>query len=150
MHTEWLMPCWLLGLTISTGLIVYTDCRWYWIPDSLVVVTAVINGLALWGGLVAPDWSMSLGVAFAMALLYMVYPRGMGSGDVKLTAALVTACSGQTAYAFIVLAFSSAAVIGALVFLIRRQGMLPFGPFLWLGWWLSWWRGEAMLQWLGW
>lgn len=150
MASEWAMGCWLGTLVISTAITVYTDCRWYWIPDCLVGCTALANGLALWSGLIGPDWFMALGVTIGMGLIHLLYPQGLGSGDVKLTAVLAMACSGQTAYIFMVTAFVSAACVGSLLWVMRRQAMIPFGPFLWLGWWLAFWQGEVILQWLGW
>lgn len=150
MTTELGLCLWYGGLVLGTGIIVYTDCRWYWIPDIVVGFVGICNLVALGSGIQETNWLLAGGVTGAMALLYWLYPCGMGSGDVKLMAVLALACPGGTAYAMAVLAFGSAAAVGAVLYATRRQMMLPFGPFLWGGWWLAQWQGEEMLRWLGW
>lgn len=93
---------------------------------------------------------MAVAVSGITYLLYRLYPQGMGTGDVKLLAALTIACPGLTAYVMALAAFVSATVIALLRWQWQRQTMLPFGPFIWLGWWLAWSKGQEVLIWLGW
>lgn len=144
------MGSWVIFLAGCTAVTVYTDCRWYWIPDALVVIVSAANGLAVWAGWVQPTWSLTAAVIGAMALLYWLYPRGLGTGDVKLMAALAIACPGLTVYVMVLCAFVSAAIVALLRWPWRRQALLPFGPFIWWGWWLAWGLGHEVLTWLGW
>ena len=83
------------------------------------------------------EWVLA---ALAAALFFfipmLVYPAGMGMGDVKL-AALLGAALGKAVAAAILLGLVSAAVVG--LFLVVREGLsarkkaIAFGPFLALG-----------------
>jgi leader peptidase (prepilin peptidase) / N-methyltransferase len=83
------------------------------------------------------EWVLA---ALAAALFFfipmLVYPAGMGMGDVKL-AALLGAAIGKAVAAAILLGLVSAAVVG--LFLVVREGLsarkkaIAFGPFLAFG-----------------
>jgi leader peptidase (prepilin peptidase)/N-methyltransferase len=83
------------------------------------------------------EWVLA---ALAAALFFfipmLVYPAGMGMGDVKL-AALLGAALGKAVAAAILLGLLSAAVVG--LFLVVREGLsarkkaIAFGPLLALG-----------------
>jgi leader peptidase (prepilin peptidase)/N-methyltransferase len=83
------------------------------------------------------EWVLA---ALAAALFFfipmLVYPAGMGMGDVKL-AALLGAALGKAVAAAILLGLVSAAVVG--LFLVVREGLsarkkaIAFGPFLAFG-----------------
>lgn len=82
----------------------------------------------------APEWAAaSIGAALFLFLPLLVYPAGMGLGDVKL-ALLLGAGLGQAIIPAFALAFTAAALVG--VVLIARGGVaarkttMPFGPFL--------------------
>jgi leader peptidase (prepilin peptidase)/N-methyltransferase len=78
----------------------------------------------------------ALGAALFFFIPMLVYPAGMGMGDVKL-AALLGAALGKAVAAAIFLGLISAAVVG--LFLLVREGLsarkkaIAFGPFLALG-----------------
>jgi leader peptidase (prepilin peptidase)/N-methyltransferase len=96
---------------------------------------------ALWGGVV--------GLAL-LSLIVLVYPGGMGLGDVKL-ATLIGLVVG---FPLVLLALFSSFVLGGAVaaaaLLARRMGMkdaLPFAPFLALGGMVALLYGEEILRW---
>jgi leader peptidase (prepilin peptidase) / N-methyltransferase len=69
-------------------------------------------------------------------LIALVYPKGMGMGDVKLALLIGIALGSATVGAVIVT--SVASFVGALVVLARgglaaRKATIPFGPYLALG-----------------
>ena len=82
----------------------------------------------------ALEWVVaSLGAALALFLPLLVYPSGMGMGDVKL-ALLLGAALGQAVVSALVLGFMLVLPV-ALFLLIRggagaRKTAIPFGPFL--------------------
>ena len=69
-------------------------------------------------------------------LLWFVYPRGLGYGDVRLSGLLGLAL-GWVGWAELLLGIWSGlllgGVLGALVALVRRRRDNPFGPFMLLG-----------------
>jgi leader peptidase (prepilin peptidase)/N-methyltransferase len=131
----------LVGAILAVALVLLTaidlDCRL--LPDAIVLPTlAVVLVLQL---LFYPDraleWVLAaLGAALFFFIPMLVYPAGMGMGDVKL-AALLGAALGKAVAVAIFLGLVSAAVVG--LFLLVRQGLsarkkaIAFGPFLAFG-----------------
>jgi leader peptidase (prepilin peptidase)/N-methyltransferase len=131
----------LVGAILAVALVLLTaidlDCRL--LPDAIVLPTlAVVLVLQL---LFYPDraleWVLAaLGAALFFFIPMLVYPAGMGMGDVKL-AALLGAALGKAVAAAIFLGLISAAVVG--LFLLVREGLsarkkaIAFGPFLAFG-----------------
>jgi leader peptidase (prepilin peptidase)/N-methyltransferase len=78
-----------------------------------------------------------------LLLAHLVYPRGMGFGDVKLAAVMglyvgwlgsstITAI-GLVLWAML-LGFIGGAIVGTVMLAVRRRSQpIPFGPFLALG-----------------
>jgi len=85
----------------------------------------------------ALEWVLaSLGAALFLFLPLLVYPAGMGMGDVKLTL-LLGAALGRSVIAALVIGLlaSFLVVVGLLATrgLQARKTFIPFGPFLALG-----------------
>jgi leader peptidase (prepilin peptidase) / N-methyltransferase len=83
------------------------------------------------------EWVLAtLGAALFFFIPMLIYPAGMGFGDVKL-AALLGAALGWSVAAAIALALLAVVVVS--VYVLAREGFgarkkaLPFGPFLALG-----------------
>lgn len=82
----------------------------------------------------APEWAAaSIGAALFLLLPLLVYPAGMGLGDVKL-ALLLGAGLGRAIVPAFAVGFTAAALVG-LAFIARhglaaRKTTIPFGPFL--------------------
>ena len=130
-----------LGLMVAVAFI---DARHRVIPNrivfpSLILFAAAVVGVALAaGGLSLATAGLGLlayaGVLFVIALLF---PGGMGMGDVKL-AAVLGLYLGRSVGPAMLVALLSGAVVGAVI--IARKGAregrktaVPFGPFLALG-----------------
>jgi leader peptidase (prepilin peptidase) / N-methyltransferase len=82
----------------------------------------------------AVEWTAaSIGAALFLLLPLLVYPAGMGMGDVKL-ALLLGAGLGRAVVPAFVVAFVAAAIVGLAVIarggLAARKTAIPFGPFL--------------------
>ena len=83
------------------------------------------------------EWVLaSLGAALFFFLPLLVYPAGMGMGDVKL-AALLGAALGKSVIAAVIVGLLSAAVFGLVVLLREglssRKKAFAYGPFLAFG-----------------
>lgn len=145
----------VLGLVLCTVLmaITLTDLEHRLIPNAIVLVGAVAGlGIVLAFGL---DELGERGIAIAAAggslfLIAMLYPRGLGMGDVKLVAMMAIYLGRSIAPALLV-GFATGAVVG--VGLIARHGpaarkhAVPFGPFLALGGVIGLWFGDDMVDW---
>jgi leader peptidase (prepilin peptidase) / N-methyltransferase len=98
----------------------------------------------------SPEWALAaLGASGFLFLAVLVYPAGMGMGDVKL-ALLMGAALGKTVV--VALMFGMFAALVPAVVLLARHGSkarkmgIPFGPFLALGSVVALFWGEALLD----
>lgn len=133
--------------------VVAIDLQHKLIPD-VIVLPATVAALALviaadpgrwWQPLVA-----ALGAAGFLFLLWLVYPGGMGLGDVKL-ALLMGAVLGVAVIPALGIAFLAGAGLGVVMLLrhgsAARKMAVPFGPFLAVGALVALWWGPAMVGW---
>jgi len=131
----------VLGLAFVTMLqtITLTDLAQRIIPNEILLVGTIV-GLIL---VVATDPGSlperAIAVAGAGGLLFAIalaYPRGMGMGDVKLTAVMGLYLGRSVAPALLI-AFAAGALFGLALIALRgaaaRKQAVPFGPFLALG-----------------
>jgi leader peptidase (prepilin peptidase)/N-methyltransferase len=109
---------------------------------SYVVALVLLSAAALANG----EWSNLLRALFGMAalfafyfLLVVVYPSGMGFGDVKL-AGVLGLYLGYLGWAEVItggfLGFLFGGVVGAGLMVMRKAGrksQIPFGPFMLMG-----------------
>lgn len=137
--------CWLLVV------ITRTDLEHRLIPD-LVVLPGAVAVLAL-RTIDDPslEWVLSaLAVGVLLFLLVLAYPRGLGMGDVKLSA-LLGAGLGVSVVVAMFVGFFAAFVPAALLFVRQgkdaRTSAIPLGPFLALGAVVALFWGDAILDW---
>lgn len=122
---------------LALAVVTAADLEYRLIPNRVVLpATAIVLPLQTVAR-PGPEWLLAaLGAGGALFLLALIYPAGMGMGDVKL-ALLMGAALGRSVVPALVLAtFLSA--LPAIALLIRhgREGRtmgIPFGPFLALG-----------------
>jgi leader peptidase (prepilin peptidase)/N-methyltransferase len=107
------------------------------IPNRIVLPAAVIVLVANTALTLSPQWALgALGASGFLLAAALVYPAGMGMGDVKL-ALLMGAALGKSVSVALMLGMLAAMVPG--VFLLAKHGKaarkmgIPFGPFLALG-----------------
>jgi leader peptidase (prepilin peptidase)/N-methyltransferase len=137
--------CWVLVV------ITRTDLEHRLIPDKVILPGAVVV-LAL-RAIDDPslEWILSaLGAALVLFLIVLVYPRGLGMGDVKLTALLGAGLGISVVVAMFVgffIAFVPAAVLFARHGREARRSAIPLGPFLALGGVIALFWGDAILDW---
>lgn len=142
-----LLPCWwlpvplLLGwFAVPLGAVDLVRCR---LPDlltlpaypllGLVVGLAAVLGASPGLGLRAVSGVVLFGGAHVLA--YLVSPRALGAGDVKLAGSL-GAVLGAVGWPALVVGAGLAAVITLGVALVRRARAVPHGPGLLLATWL--------------
>ena len=140
-------------LALALVPVVVIDLEHKLIPDVLVLPAA---GLGLAAATLADPhrwWVPAVAAAAAagfLLLLWLVYPSGMGLGDVKL-ALLMGAVLGASVIPALALAFLAGSVLG-IALLIRvgaraRKIAVPFGPFLAAGALVALFWGPLMLDW---
>lgn len=140
-------------LGIALVPVVAIDLQHRLIPDVIVLPAAavaltvtVLSDPASWWEPVAA----ALGAAGFLFLLWLVYPGGMGLGDVKL-ALLLGAVLGASVIPALALAFLAGALLGVALLLrhgsAARKMAVPFGPFLAAGALVALWWGPAMIGW---
>jgi len=142
------VPAWTALAVVGTWL-GWIDWRTRLLPKRLVIPAYLVVGVSLLVAGLSHDrdalvrsaygWIGTFGV---YALLWLVYPRGLGYGDVRLSGVLGMAL-GWIGWSALVVGtyagFLLGAVIGGLLAMARvvdRRGY-PFGPFMLLGAWLG-------------
>jgi prepilin signal peptidase PulO-like enzyme (type II secretory pathway) len=137
--------CWVLVV------ITRTDLEHRLIPDR-IVLPATVAILAL-RTIDDPsvEWILSaLGAGVVLLLIVLAYPRGLGMGDVKLSA-LIGAGLGISVIVAMFVGFF-VAFVPAAVLLLRhgkeaRKQAIPLGPFLALGAVVALFWGDEILDW---
>ncbi len=160
---SWALPALLYLAAVSIALALI-DLDTHRLPDAIVlpsyVVVLVLLALAAWnpgGDADAGSWVRALlgGAAlFAVYfLLLVVYPAGMGFGDVKL-AGVLGLYLGWAGWASVVVGWFAAFLLGGLfavgLLAARRAGRkssVPFGPWMLAGAWIGLIAGDAVWDW---
>lgn len=140
---DWALPAYLYLAAIGVALAMI-DLDVHRLPNKIVLpsyaAVPVLLVIASWGD---GDWTALLRAAIGGAALYafyflllMVYPRGMGFGDVKL-AGLLGMYLGWLGWGQLVvgafLGFLLGGVVGGALMAARRatrKSAIPFGPFM--------------------
>ena len=144
-----------LGLTFCALLVVVTltDLERRVIPNGVLVAGAVaaVAIAAIGDPSSLPDRAIAAAAAGGFLLLVaLVYPRGMGMGDVKLAAVMGLYLARSVAPALLI-GFAVGALFGIAMMARRgasaRKQAVPFGPFLALGGLVALWWGNALVDW---
>jgi leader peptidase (prepilin peptidase)/N-methyltransferase len=156
----WQLPAYLYLAAIAVALALI-DLDVHRLPDKIVLPSYLVGGALLAGASVAAGNYQSLiraaiglaGMWLMYLLLALVYPGGMGFGDVKLAGVLgmYLAWLGWAELAVgAFLAFLLGGVVGGGLMAVRRAGRkskIPFGPFMLLGAYGGIFFGEAVGDW---
>jgi leader peptidase (prepilin peptidase)/N-methyltransferase len=145
---ELLLACAFIAVMIA---IAFIDFYYMIIPNRIVLPAALIGLVAAialdpdrwWVYLVA-----AVGSSLFLFVLALIWPGGMGMGDVKL-ALLMGGVLGATVVVAFFLAFLLGAIIGLILIVTKRKGRkdaIPFGPHLALGSVLALLYGPWMLE----
>ncbi len=137
--------CWVLVV------ITRTDLEHRLIPDRVVLPGAVAVLALRTVDDPSVVWLLSaLGAGLVLFLIVLVYPRGMGMGDVKLSAFLGAGLGLSVVVAMFVGFF--VAFVPAAILFVRKgreagKSAIPLGPFLALGGVIALFWGDAILDW---
>jgi leader peptidase (prepilin peptidase)/N-methyltransferase len=115
------------------------DIRTRRLPNRIVLPAAVLvlaANIALTPDR-AVEWvTAALGAAAVLFIASLLYPNGLGMGDVKL-ALLLGAALGWSVVGALAIGFMAAALAGLLLIAFRgwsaRKSTIPLGPFLAFG-----------------
>ena len=137
--------CWVLVIVTRT------DLEHRLIPDLIVLPGAVVLLVLRTIDDPSLEWILSaLGAGIVLFLIVLVYPRGLGMGDVKLSA-LLGAVLGISVVIAMFVGFFIAFVPAAILFVRHgreaRKHAIPLGPFLALGGVIALFWGDAILDW---
>lgn len=148
---------WFAAAAIALAAI---DFRYFRLPDVIVLPSVVaVTGLLALAAALTGDWSRLgstlLGALAAFALyliIVLVYPAGLGFGDVKL-APVIGAATGYVGFPALLWGVFAGFVLGAAVgigLLISRRSTrrraIPFGPWMLLGAWVGIVAGDAIMR----
>ncbi len=142
----------VIWLTAAMFSLVF-DLKWMILPD---FSSLLMSFLALFYALFFGQFFEAVLTAIGLTLFYFLLSKikirksaAMGFGDVKLAAVIGLGLGWPGA----VLATYAAFLIGGLVVIlllaakkIKRERMIPFGPFMLAGWWVLWRWGECVLD----
>lgn len=141
----------VMVMALALVPVVVIDLEHKLIPNIVVLPAAAIA--LVFAVLHNPDrWWVpvvgSLGAALFLGILWLLYPRGMGLGDVKL-ALLLGAVLGASVIPAFFIAFAAGSVLG-IVLMARhgagaRKTAIPFGPYLAAGALAALWVGPSMI-----
>jgi leader peptidase (prepilin peptidase) / N-methyltransferase len=138
----------LFAMLVTVSVI---DIELFRLPDRIVLPSLAISLVLIIGVSLLEDRSEQIWFALTGAAIYfgfllvahLIYPRGMGFGDVKLAAVMGLyvgwlGSSHITAFALVLWAmligFVAGSIIGMVMLILRRRSQpIPFGPFLALG-----------------
>ena len=137
--------CWILVLVTRT------DLETRLIPDSVVLPGAVAILALRTIDDPSVEWGLAgLGAGLFLFVLVLVYPSGIGMGDVKLVTLMGVALGFSVAVA---LFFGFVAAFVPAAIMVARRGRaalkqgIPLGPFLALGGVIALFAGDAILDW---
>jgi leader peptidase (prepilin peptidase) / N-methyltransferase len=126
------------------------DIAYRIVPDKIVLPSTLIVLIAQTIREPSPEWILAaFGAAFFLFLAAVVYPAGMGMGDVKL-ALLMGAALGKVVSVALMVGMVAAVVPS--VYLLARHGRsarkmgIPFAPFLALGSIVALFSGDVLLD----
>jgi len=137
--------CWILVVVTRT------DFEHRLIPDRIVLPGAVAVLVARTLDDPSVAWVLAgIGAGVLLFLIVLVYPKGLGMGDVKLAAFMGVALGSSVAVALF-FGFLAAFIPAAVLFKRRGRAALkqgiPLGPFLALGGVIALFAGDAILDW---
>lgn len=140
------LAAWLI-LAVVGSVLGYIDTRTRYLPSAIIWPSYAIVGLALVAGAAASgEWGSLRRAAIAgvigfgaFYLLWYVFPRGVGFGDVRLSG-LLSIALGWLGWGELILGLYGGFFLGAVIGIVltaakvlKRKQLFPFGPFMLVG-----------------
>jgi len=126
------------------------DIKYYYIPNILVIFLILIGIINFFINQNFLNFFGSF-LGFSVFLsLYLLFPKGIGFGDVKLAGAIGLFLGFRLTILAVLLSFFSGAIVGLLLIALGKKTMkdpIPFGPFLAFGAIFSMFFGEYIIDW---
>jgi leader peptidase (prepilin peptidase) / N-methyltransferase len=127
-----------------------TDLSHRIVPNRIVIPAAVVVLALMTAAEPSPEWAIAgVGASGFLLAAAVVYPAGMGMGDVKL-ALLMGVALGRTVTVALLLGMIAALVPSVVLFIrhgVRARKMgIPLAPFLALGSVIALFAGDALLD----
>ena len=162
-----LPPFWFF-VALAMILLSAIDWRLMIIPDELNIFLALMGVLAgVWGvgsflenyvGVMPGPTNQFFGRLLAAALglvllgliVFISRGRAMGAGDVKLAGALGLLAGWPDTILVLAISFIVGGIWGASLLITghgKMKTLVPFGPFLVIGFWLTYFFGHGLLSW---
>ncbi|WP_328325229.1 A24 family peptidase [Kribbella sp. NBC_00382] len=140
------LAAWLV-LAVAGSVLGYIDARTRYLPSAIIWPAYLLVGLALviaalqtgeWGSL----WRSAIAGAVGFGVFYLlwfVFPRGVGFGDVRLSG-LLSIALGWLGWGELVAGLYGGFFLGAVIGIVltaakvfKRKQLFPFGPFMLVG-----------------
>ncbi|MDX6261810.1 MAG: leader peptidase (prepilin peptidase) / N-methyltransferase [Kribbellaceae bacterium] len=140
------LAAWLV-LAVVGSVLGYIDTRTRYLPSAIIWPAYLLVGLALltaalqtgeWGWL----WRSAIAGAVGFGVFYLlwyVFPRGVGFGDVRLSG-LLSIALGWLGWGELVVGLYGGFFLGAVIGIVltaakvfKRKQLFPFGPFMLVG-----------------
>jgi len=144
----------LLSVILISALIIvsFTDIEHGIIPNVIVLPFAAI-GLIINIILFPQKWWVVLAFAFGaflfMLIISLVYPKGMGMGDVKLSL-MAGSFLVEKIIPGLFIGFLAGSIYGIIMIIIKKKKFkqtLPFGPFISIGCTVALFFGSRIINW---
>lgn len=157
---SWELPAFLYLAAITVALAMI-DIDVHRLPNAIVLPSYLVAGVLLVGAaLLQRDPGTAVRLVLAGLALYafyfllaLIYPAGMGFGDVKL-AGVLGLYLGYLGWGEVVLGgflgFLVGGLGGVVLIVLRRGGRkskIPFGPYMLLGTWIAILAGRSLVEW---
>ena len=140
------LVAWLI-LAVVGAVLGYIDTRTRYLPSAIIWPSYLVVGLALVvGSAVSGEWGSLRRAAIAGVIgfgvfyvLWYVFPRGVGFGDVRLSG-LLSMALGWLGWGELVTGLYGGFFLGAVIGIVltlakvfKRRQLFPFGPFMLVG-----------------
>ncbi|TCM44380.1 A24 family peptidase [Kribbella sp. VKM Ac-2568] len=140
------LVAWLI-LAVVGAVLGYIDTRTRYLPSAIIWPSYLVVGLALVvGSAVSGEWGSLRRAAIAGVIgfgvfyvLWYVFPRGVGFGDVRLSG-LLSMALGWLGWGELVTGLYGGFFLGAVIGIVltlakvfKRKQLFPFGPFMLVG-----------------
>ena len=143
-----------IGIILTSILVVvsFIDWKFMIIPNVIVLpFTIVVLGLSIIKNL-AKWWlplAFSAGACVFMLIIHLIYPKGMGMGDVKLSL-MLGAFLVKNVIVGLFIGFLIGSITGLSLIIAKKKNLkqfIPFDPFISIGGLIAFFVGDYILRW---